>query len=110
MNWITLNNGDQLKEIAELSFQKPQLIFKHSTRCSISVTAKSRLDAVKDNSAVDCYYLDLLSYRNISNQIADVFKVHHESPQVILLKNGEVVYDESHLGITWFDIEEQVAA
>jgi bacillithiol system protein YtxJ len=109
MNWIDLNDEAQLVSIIEASKEKPQLIFKHSTRCSISVTAKSRLDSVSNNVAIDCYYLDLLNHRNISNKITEDFKVFHESPQVLLIKDGECIYDESHLGIQWDEILETVA-
>jgi bacillithiol system protein YtxJ len=109
MNWIDLNDEAQLASIVEASKEKPQLIFKHSTRCSISVTAKNRLDSVNNDNTIDCYYLDLLNHRNISNKITTDFKVFHESPQVLLIKNGECVYDESHLGIQWGEIVETIA-
>ena len=67
--------------------------------------AKSRLDRGIDKlDSADTYYLDLLSYRNISNLIAEKLGVHHESPQVIVLNKGEVTYDESHLDISVEDI------
>lgn len=110
MNWIALTDLAQLESIDKASTQKPQLLFKHSTRCSISVTAKARLDKASDRSDIDCYYLDLLNHRDISSAIAERYHVHHESPQVILIKNAEAIYDESHLGISWQDIEEQANA
>jgi hypothetical protein len=103
MNWIKLEQESQLDQIVELSHHKPQAIFKHSTRCSISTVAKNRLD--KENvDVIDFYYLDLLAFRNISNGIAEKFNVYHESPQIILIKNGECIYDESHSGINIQDI------
>jgi bacillithiol system protein YtxJ len=108
MNWIPLNEAAQLDLITQHSHNKPQLLFKHSTRCSISVTVKSRLDAVTTNELIDCHYLDLLEYRSISNKISTDFNVFHESPQVLLIKNGECIYDESHLAIQWDEIEEQL--
>lgn len=107
-NWINLTTEAQLQEIKERSATRPQLIFKHSTRCSISSVVQSRLQKelpFVDN--IDFYYLDLITYRSISNQVADMFHVHHESPQVILIKNGECVYDESHMAITMDEITEQ---
>jgi len=104
MNWIPLTGIHQLDEIVLLSSQKPQLIFKHSTRCSISMVVKSRLEKSDNPENIDCYYLDLLNYRDISNRIADMFNVHHESPQVLLIKNGECIYDESQMGITMDEI------
>lgn len=109
MNWIELQNENQLQEIKERSNQKPQLIFKHSTRCSISGVAKSRLERAQTPENADFYYLDLIRYRDISNKVAETFNVYHESPQVLLIKNGECVYDESHSGISMDEIAEQVS-
>ena len=89
MDWISLNSSAQLADIIEKSKHKPQLIFKHSTRCSISSMAKNRLERVTPPENVDFYYLDLISYRELSTKIAEEFDVFHESPQVILIKNGE---------------------
>ena len=107
MNWIKLEHESQLEQIVMLSYNKPQVIFKHSTRCSISTMAKNRLDSSSIDT-IDFYYLDLLAFRNISNNIAEKFNVHHESPQIILIKNGECIYDESHGGINFQDIVEAI--
>ncbi len=108
MNWINLVSEGQLAQIKASSTQTPQVIFKHSTRCSISVVAKNRLDNAEVPDGVDFYYLDLLNHRNISAKIAEDFNVYHESPQILLIKNGECVYDESHGGIRMEDILEEV--
>ena len=109
MNWINLTDDQQLISIKELSNQKAQLIFKHSTRCSISSMAKSRLERSIPPEDIDFYYLDLIQYRQLSQKIAEDFDVYHESPQILLIKNGECVYDESHSGIHMDDITEQAA-
>ncbi len=108
MNWIQLTNLNQLEEIKEKSKQKPQVIFKHSTRCSISSMARGRLERSTAPNDADFYYLDLITYRDISNKIAEDFHVYHESPQIIVIKNGKCVYDESHGSITMDEIKEQV--
>jgi bacillithiol system protein YtxJ len=108
MNWIPLTVEHQLDEIKQRSVQKPQVIFKHSTRCSTSSVAKSRLERSKAPEQVDFYFLDLIRYRSVSNKIEHDFMVHHESPQVLLIRNGQCVYDESHSGITMDEIEEQI--
>ena len=108
MNWIPINSPEQLEEIRIRSVQTPQLIFKHSTRCVISVMIKNRLERSEIPSGVDFYYLDLLQYRPISNLIADSFSVHHQSPQILLIQNGECVYEESQNAITMDEIIEQI--
>ncbi len=108
MNWIELTKEGQLDTLKEKSKNKAQVIFKHSTRCSISSVAKSRLERSNAPQDVDFYYLDLIRYRNISAKIAEDFDVFHESPQILLIKNGACIYDESHSGITMDNITEQV--
>jgi bacillithiol system protein YtxJ len=110
MHWIHLNDEEQLKQIIAKSQQKPQVIFKHSTRCSISAVALQRLQKADQPSDIDFYFLDLIAHRDISNKVAQVFGVNHESPQVLLIKDGLCVFDESHLGIHMDDILEQAKA
>lgn len=105
MDWKVLREESEIEEIIKRSQTKAQVIFKHSTRCSISSVAKGRLDRAKTPADADFYYLDLISYRNISNKISQVFNVHHESPQILMIKNGACIYDESHMGINMGDIE-----
>ncbi|MFC5282846.1 bacillithiol system redox-active protein YtxJ [Pedobacter alpinus] len=96
MNWIKLEDISQLNEVkANAGYS---VIFKHSTRCSISMMAKKRVDMDLDDlpETVKPYFLDLIAYREISNQIAEVFSVHHESPQLLLIKDGECILDQSH--------------
>jgi bacillithiol system protein YtxJ len=108
--WKSLTDIDQLTSILSESHQRPQLVFKHSTRCSISTMALNRLKGLSVGffNRADFYYLDLIAFRNISNAIADNFHVYHESPQIILLKDGEAVYDASHLEITPESIEKEL--
>ena len=110
MNWIELFTPEQLDQIKEKSKAKPQVIFKHSTRCSISSMAKNRLDKSDAHPNIDFHYLDLIKYRTISNKIAEEFNVYHESPQVLVIKKGECTYDESHSGIDAKEIIQQAIA
>ena len=110
MNWIEITHESQLTDVKEMSKAKPQLIFKHSTRCSISSMAKSRLERGTTPDGIDFYYLDLIKHRNISQKIESDFDVSHESPQVLLIKNGACVYDQSHSGISMDEIAEQSVA
>lgn len=107
MKWLPLETEMQLEDIITQSRAKPCVIFKHSTRCSISAMAKARMDKEETHAAADFYYLDLIAHRNISNKIAEFFHVKHESPQVLLIKNGACVYEESHNGILFDEIMEQ---
>src|ERR1700761_2036795 len=109
MNWITLQNESQLDEIRERSASRPQLIFKHSTRCSTSALVKGRLERASQPESIDFYFLDLIRNRPVSNKIAEDFFVEHESPQILLIRNGECIYDESHMGITMDEIIDRAA-
>lgn len=108
MNWSVLNTEEQLHSLIERSSSKPQVIFKHSTRCSISSVVKSRLEKSGIPEDMDFHFLDLIAYRSLSDMIANELDVHHESPQVLLLKNGECIYDESHMAIRMEDLVQQV--
>jgi len=108
MNWIELNNLQQLAEIKELSRTRPQVIFKHSTRCSISTVVKNRLERNEQPGSADFYFLDLLRFRSISDKVAEDFAVYHESPQVLLIKDAQCVYEESHNGIDMAGITDQI--
>jgi bacillithiol system protein YtxJ len=107
LNWINLTEENQLQYLIVQSNTTPQIIFKHSTRCNISSVALQRLKTNSNDSTPGIYYLDLIKYRSLSNKIAEVFGEHHESPQVLLIKNGECIYAESHLGITMKELIEQ---
>lgn len=105
--WKKLEHISQIEDIKKESEETPVLIFKHSTRCSISAMAWDRLKRkwkAEDSQKIRTYYLDLIAYRNISDAIAKEFSINHESPQVILIKNGKMIYNSSHMGINHRDI------
>lgn len=104
MNWKEITDEQQLEQIRQESTLHPVVLFKHSTRCSISSMAKSRLERATPPENIPFYYLDLIRYRGISNKVAEVFGVMHESPQVLVIRRGECVYDESHNGINMEDL------
>lgn len=109
MNWNKLTSESQLDAIKEESATQPVMIFKHSTRCSISSMALSRMERNwSDAAGIKPYYLDLIADRSVSNQVADVFGVQHESPQVLLIHNGACVYDASHMGISFDSVKQAV--
>lgn len=110
--WLDLSNDNELQELLSRSEIIPCLIFKHSTQCSISAMALLRLEAKLKTSSIafSPYKLLLLEHRSISNKVAEMFKVHHESPQVLLIYQGVCVYDEDHLDISFDEIEQSVAS
>jgi bacillithiol system protein YtxJ len=99
MNWLELTSENDLDTIIENSYNKPQAIFKHSTTCGTSFHVKTMLEEAEAPESIDFYYLDLLANRSLSNKIAGHFHVHHESPQILVIKEGNCVYHTSHLAI-----------
>ena len=111
MRWNALKSVDQISQIRSASKEKPVLIFKHSSRCNISRTSLDRLERNwKDQEVgdVQLYFLDLLSYREVSNRIAEEFGVEHESPQVLIIKNEQSAYDRSHFEIDYNQIKDVI--
>lgn len=110
INWIPLNDLNQLAEISVASNEKPIAIFKHSTRCSISRMALKQFENEFDltDDEVTIYFLDLLSFRDISNAIATRFEVQHQSPQLILIKEEKAIYQASHSDIDAQELKEKL--
>ena len=111
MNWIKLESKADVEQIIEYSFQKKLgvAIFKPSTRCSISAVAKKRLDDSWDFEAeLPIYYLDLIQFRTLSDLIATKFNVQHESPQLLVIKNGKCIYNASHMAIAVKEIQKNL--
>ena len=107
MNWNILNQALQLDLINEESKTTAVMLFKHSTRCSISDLALNRLESnwkETDNQRIKPYYLDLIAHRDISNLIAEKYHVEHQSPQILIILNGTCVYHESHTNIRYAEI------
>ncbi len=112
MNWTHLTDVNQLDDIDALSKNQPILIFKHSTRCSVSDIAYSRMYNPKSTLSglheLPAFYLDLFQFRSLSNLVSEKYKVFHESPQILLIKDGECFFDCSHLDIDQIIILEQL--
>ncbi len=108
--WIPLNDIQQLKHIVEKSKIKPQAIFKHSTRCGISRMVMNQFIDIYNltENDLDLYYLDLLNYRAISDEVGIQFMIMHESPQLIVIKNGKVVTHGSHGAINNISLQEYI--
>ena len=107
---IPLNDIQQLNHIAEKSKAKTQVIFKHSTRCGISRMVMNQfVDSYEfTEKDLDLYYLDLLSYRDVSNEVGYTFQVMHESPQLLVIKNDITVAHASHGAINTINLEQFV--
>ncbi len=106
LNWHKLESLTDLEKIHSDSSGQPVLIFKHSTRCSISSAALARFErAWVGTSGIKPYYLDLLAHRDVSNAIASKYGINHQSPQALLIKEGVCVYDASHLSIDVDDLK-----
>ena len=101
MNWKALNTFEDLEEIIKRSSQQPVLIYKHSTRCSLSSIVRSRLERSwkADPFDIEGHFLDLISFREVSNAVEDQFKVLHQSPQVLVIDQSKCIFHCSHLAI-----------
>ena len=100
--WKDLKSSDQLRAIIDGSHRKPVVIYKHSSRCGTSFFVRKRLEhdwdfAVED---IDLYFLDLISYRDLSDEVAQTLGVRHESPQILVIADGRSIYDTSHGGVS----------
>lgn len=108
MNWTPLESLNHLDEILNESENKKVLIYKHSTRCHISRATLDRLERNwrEEFPNTKYYFLDLLTYREISNEIASRFGVEHQSPQVLVVSKGKSIYDRSHFEIDYNQIKD----
>lgn len=106
INWIPLTSLEQILEIKEQSKQETIAIFKHSTRCGISSMVLKQFESSFDEnlSTLKVYYLDLLNYRSISDEVGYSFQVQHQSPQLLVIKNGIAIAYASHYDITQVDL------
>lgn len=102
LTWLPLNCLKQLEEIKLQSKTAPILIFKHSTRCGISSMVIKQFEKLftEEHQNLKVYYLDLLSYRDISDEVGYTFQVMHQSPQLLIIKNAVSVFNASHYDIT----------
>ncbi len=113
MNWNKLESESDLSHLIHTSntnSDKYFMIFKHSTRCPVSAMSLYRLEKnwSKLKEAVSPYFLDLINYRSVSNKIEELLEVRHESPQVLLIKNGKCIYHQSHHLISVDEINQQI--
>ena len=100
--WKDLNSSEELERIIDESQAKPVVIYKHSSRCGTSFFVRKRLEHDWDfaDDEIDIYFLDLVSHRDISDEIAQRFGVRHKSPQILVIFCGKSIYDTSHGGVS----------
>ena len=110
LSWTPLISVEEINTIKEISINKSILIFKHSTRCGISRMVIKQFESLfnEENKQLKVYYLDLLNYREVSSKLSEVFQVIHQSPQLLVIKNGISVYNESHYEITKVNLSKYV--
>lgn len=111
MNWLKLNSEEQLNDMLDESGSKPLIIYKHSTRCATSAMTFNRLNRTieaEDIKNKNTCFLDIIKYRDLSNRIADYFNVGHQSPQILLIKDKNCIYHDSHFGINGNELKEQI--
>ena len=106
INWLPITTIEQLEEIKEISKAEPVFIFKHSTRCGISSMVIKRFESLfkEEHQHLKVYYLDILNYRSISDEVGYNFQVMHQSPQLLIVKNGVSIHNASHYDITITDL------
>lgn len=104
--WIALSSVNQLAQIEAKSKERTQLIFKHSTTCGISRMVLNLFTSnYRPEIDVDYNFLDLHAYREVSNEAGIHFQVLHQSPQLLIIKNGQTVFHTSHGSISETDLE-----
>jgi len=110
--WNEISGGEDLGTIFRNSEEKPQLIYKHSHRCSVCFMAKQELEDISDSISdiADLYMINVIHQRNLSNTIASELNIRHESPQVIILKDREILWKGSHWDVKGKDIMKRLTS
>jgi bacillithiol system protein YtxJ len=108
LQWKSLSQIEQLGELIDRSHQHPCILLKHSTQCTTSAMVKWQLEAEWDlaSDEMGAYLLDVIQHRSLAREIADRFQVFHQSPQLLLIREGECTYDADQLDITLEELKE----
>ena len=110
MHWIHLTDEDQLQKIVVRSQEKPQVIFKYSTHCDLSETIFQRLQKKRCPQHIDFHFLDLTGHADIAEKVSTIFHVSDLSPQILIIRDGECIFNESNPEICLEQIMEHVTA
>lgn len=108
LRWTDLTDIQQLDDLVDASREVPVIIFKHSTRCAVSRMALRQFESHYDIENARTYFVDLLEHRQISDEIARRFEVVHQSPQILLIKDGKCIFTESHAEIDAEDLKDKI--
>ena len=110
LSWTPLISVEEINTIRKISKIQAILIFKHSTSCGISRMVMKQFESLfnEENKHLKVYYLDLLNFREVSSKLSEVFQVIHQSPQLLVIKNGISVYDKSHYEITGVNLSKYI--
>lgn len=95
-----LSTPDQFDALLAASADHPVVIFKHSPTCGTSAMAYDELSDLLEGDGADVHLLDVLRSRPLSQAVAARLGVRHESPQVLILKDGAVRWQGSHYRVT----------
>lgn len=111
VHWKELQQLSDLELVDQASDNKPVMIYKHSTRCGVSLAVKRNLEKTWNPELellVEPWYLDLLKHREISNEIAQRYDIRHESPQILIIKNGKCIFDASHYEVQMDEVQKRL--
>ena len=93
-----INNLDQ---VLEISREKPVLILKHSNTCPISARSKTQVDSfLAKRNGIEAYLVVVQKERGMSNEIERILGITHQSPQVLIVRDGKAVTALSHFRIS----------
>ena len=108
LEWVLLETEEEFEKLKMRSAERPQIIFKNSTACGISGMVLRSFESQYSSARkeADLHLLHIQYNRELSNLVSRSLGIRHESPQLLILRGGEVVAHASHSGITNIDLEE----
>lgn len=102
MSYTDVTSTAALAEMITLSEQQPVLFFKHSRTCGISDRAfrefERYLQSPESTQVRNCVIV-VQTAREVSNSLARLMGIEHETPQAILVRDGRAVWNDSHMAL-----------
>jgi bacillithiol system protein YtxJ len=99
-NFAPVTDAGELDELLARSHDAPVILFKHSTTCPISARAHRQMSELSNDVAGRISLVIVQRARELSRRVAEQTGIQHESPQTIILRNGQAVWSASHFDIT----------